>query len=830
MQFPSLTSRVGVHMTWRTRRQVEGNKEGALSAFDRAGEAAVILPRPLRPSLPPNHHPSTRSSPRAMNMGGDRSAGFPGEEDEGRPRPRFFKVLVGDFARRLEIPRDFLGHIPEMGLGGSNVPAAPPVKATLKRSEGKTWAVELEKVDRGVFLTTGWPKFVVENALREYEFLLFGYDKKMHFMVSVFGRNACEKAVRSSGIGAQATTSLERKLPCDIFLTCKRGYTGDELMKTTNNPRRSHSLVMTPDQSDTKIVPVRGSTQGNVHIPSQSFADIHLHEVDGLKDELKTYLLSKVPMDDDKAKAIAEVMRRLHVDRVTVDLFCATLCLYKWNSDAAAEVFNTCRGKPQIQNQFLKQKLVLQFDFIKRELRHFFPTGDDCSPQTHDSRKNSLVVPNVSTQPQQYYLPAVKSKLVDDHELCDLLYKQKRRIVKWRPQRISETPRRSPRLAHLKNSCGSTESALKEKPEVLESSLSSTTDRVEDRTGQAHLLYEKPDRVSKGDNQHAIGSLSLDFKRLKKTLCESVLSEKPQHHQENEEKIDQGNNGEIFEEQVDRNAAETSESFMGRDCIDSSPPTKSEVSSMRINELCLTWKPSVHTNSFENVLLHIQCNNFTKTITHVQGIIRGSPSDLHCSAIIEAVVQKEILKWDSCLQDVDAQRVVIALLEHAKKIKEIHNFNMESRKEEFSTKLQDQLKWQLKELEGVCTSLEFDYKKATCDSNIAVSTSQEQKKKLQALQYEIKGLQQSMMMEDEIQKLVRQVAEHESLVQKSLMERVRVKTVLKSYAQILVEVKERLASNELGLIDVDALVKIEMDNLRKEIEISKGRLLNIIFK
>ncbi|XP_048564424.1 B3 domain-containing protein Os03g0120900-like isoform X1 [Triticum urartu] len=789
-----------------------------------------------------------------MSMNGDRSAGSAMEEDE-EGRPRFFKVLVGDFARRLEIPRDFLSYIPEVGLRGSNI---SPVQAMLKRSEGKTWVVELEKVDCCVFLTTGWTKFVVDNSLREYEFLLFRHDRKMDFMVSVFGRNACEKAVRSSGSAAQATESLERKLPCDMFPTCKRGHSGDELTKITNNLRQSHSLVMIPDQSDTKIFPFQGSTQGNGHISPQSFADIHRHEVDGLKDELKIYLLLKVPMDDDKAKVIAEVMSRLHVDRVTVDLFCAALCLYKWDSDAAAEVLNTCRGKPQIPNQFLKQKLVLQFDFIKRELRHFFPTGDDCPPQIRDSTESSLEEPNLSTQALQNYLPVVKSKLVDDHEPCDLSYKQKRRIVKSRSQQISETPRRSPRLAHLKNSGGSIESGLKEKPEVLESPPSSTIDQVEHRAGHACLLYEKPDHVFKGDRHHAIGilglflirthnclltpyttvkpicafvgSLSQDFKRLKRTRGEVGLSEKPQHNQENEENIDQGNNGEILEEQIDRNSAETSESFMESDWIDSSPPTKSNSSSMIINELCLTWKPSVHTNSLENVLLHIQRDNFMKTITHVQGIIRSFPSDLHCAAIIEAVVQKEILKWDSCLQDVDAQRVVIALLEHAKKIKEIHNFNMESRKEEFSTKLQDQLKWQLKELESVCTSLEFDYKKVTCDGNIAVSTSQEQKKKLHALQDEIKGLQQSMMMEDEIQKLVHQVAEHESLVQKSLMERVRVKTVLKSYKQVLVEVKERLASDELGLIDVNALVKVEMDNLRKEIEISKGRLLNIIFK
>ena len=145
------------------------------------------------------------------------------------------------------MPRGFLSHIPEAGFRGSDIAAASSVKVTLKRSEGKTWVVELEKVHRSVFLTNGWPKFVVENSLREYEFLLFTYNKKMHFMVSVFGWNACEKAVRSSGSGAQAT---ER----DIFPSGKRGYSGDELTNTANNLTHSHSLVKMPDQSDREVI------------------------------------------------------------------------------------------------------------------------------------------------------------------------------------------------------------------------------------------------------------------------------------------------------------------------------------------------------------------------------------------------------------------------------------------------------------------------------------------------------------------------------------------------------------------------------------------------
>jgi len=65
-------------------------------------------------------------------------------------------------------------------------------------------------------------------------------------------------------------------------------------------------------------------------------------------------------MEDDKAKAIAEAMRTLHVDKLAVELFCATLCLYKWRVEAAAEDLNICRGKLNILEQSMKQKLVLQ--------------------------------------------------------------------------------------------------------------------------------------------------------------------------------------------------------------------------------------------------------------------------------------------------------------------------------------------------------------------------------------------------------------------------------------------------------------------------------------
>ena len=113
----------------------------------------------------------------------------------------------------------------------------------------------------------------------------------------------------------------------------------------------------------------------------------------------------------------------------------------------------------------------------------------------------------MSNQPLHFDLAA--SKPVDDHDLCDLSYKQKMRIGKSRSLRTSETPRRSPRLAHLKKSNGSTESGLRQRPGVLELSEASTIDRVEHRGAQVSLLYKKPHTVLEGDRQHIIGMLGL---------------------------------------------------------------------------------------------------------------------------------------------------------------------------------------------------------------------------------------------------------------------------------------------------------------------------------
>lgn len=712
-------------------------------------------------------------------------------------RPRFFKVLIGNFARRIEIPQGFLCYIPDETHIKSDTKVLGSAK--IINGKGNTWPVELEKIDGHVFLTTGWPKFVESNCLVEGEFLVFRYNGNMQFMVSVFGANAVEKAVLSSESGAQATENLQ-ELPCSIIPSRKRWHSDDKLTET--------------------IVTTRQGTQGDEYISSQdTIGFLDADEVGLSKDNLETYF-SKEPMDDDKAKAISEVMRTLHVDKLTVDLFCATLCFYKWKVEAAAEDLNICRGKLQIQVQSLKQKLVLQFDFVKRQLQHFFPPHDDS-----ERIKNNLEGPNLSNQSRQCGLTVapVKRRLVDEHESCDMSHLQKRRIVELQLGSLkSQTPRRSPRLAHLNNIGNSTNKVSKARAEVLKPSAA-TINQVKGTTHKSRSLCEKPDNALKVVREETGGSLRQDLRKLDSPECTVGLSKVHGH--------DQGIDGDKSKEQVEDNAVGSYESLMSTVCSEPSPTNYGLTAHSRINELSFTWKRSQHGNPLKNILLDIQRDNFVNTISSIQKIIRDDSSDVLSADVIEATVRIGILKSDLCLNDRNAQKIVNALLAYAKKVKGKHNFNIEMRKVEFSAKLQDLWKWQLKELEITYASLESDFNKAAANASIFFLTLEEHKKKLHSIKDGVKDLQQALMIEgDEIQKLTRQVAEQETVFQKSVMEKVRAKVALKSYQKILDDIKQRLASTEPGSFDVHALVKVEMDNMSKEIELSKGSLLNINFK
>ncbi|OEL14911.1 B3 domain-containing protein [Dichanthelium oligosanthes] len=542
----------------------------------------------------------------------------------------------------------------------------------LKNAEGKTWPVVFFLINGRVFLTTGWPIFFLSNCLGKAEFLVLVFFLNMHFKVSVFGVNGVEKAVWPSGSGAQATVFFLGEQPCDIFPSSKIFFFGDELTKTVK------SLKLFFLQVD-----ILDHTQVDVHVSFKFFFCFHdLHEVGCSKDELET-CLSQEPMEDDKAFFFSEVMRTLHVDKLAVELFCATLCLYNWKVDAAAEDLNICRGKPQIFEQSLKQKLVFQFFFVKKQLQCFFP------PVFFFER---IVGPNLSNQPLFFFLTVtpVKRRLVDVFFFCDLSHQQKRRIVIFflgSPQ--TPTPRRSPLFFFLNNTCNNTNKVLIFFFDVLKPQPAAIN-QVFFLAQKSFSLHEKPDIFFLAVREETTGSLSQDLRKLDFFFCEVGLSKEHEHdqfffwkmlaHSKNEK------NSFFF---LEINSVGTSDSFMFFFCIESSPNNSGLTAYSRKNELSFTWKHSQHFFFFEKIVLDMQRDNFFFFFTRIQKIIRDDPSDVLSADVIEAVVRIGIFFFYICLQDRNAQKIVFFFLEYAKKVKEKHNFFFFLRKEEFSGKLQD---------------------------------------------------------------------------------------------------------------------------------------------
>ncbi|KAL2240293.1 B3 domain-containing protein At1g49475-like [Sesamum indicum] len=105
-----------------------------------------------------------------------------------KAKPSFFKVLIKDFAQKLNLPPVFVQKYGRM----------LPGTAELRTSFGETWSVKLEIEDEKYCFTGGWSKFVKDAELEVGEFLVFWFNiGKSTFDVSVYGINGCEKEISS---------------------------------------------------------------------------------------------------------------------------------------------------------------------------------------------------------------------------------------------------------------------------------------------------------------------------------------------------------------------------------------------------------------------------------------------------------------------------------------------------------------------------------------------------------------------------------------------------------------------------------------------------------
>ncbi|KAL6180452.1 hypothetical protein ACLB2K_047115 [Fragaria x ananassa] len=94
-------------------------------------------------------------------------------------KPSFFKVLIGDFSKRL---RSYIGLL---------------------------CAVEVESTENGMFFQNGWECFVKDHHLELGDFLIFGYDGESKFSVTIYDRSACEKDVEIAKRRSGSSVSLK---------------------------------------------------------------------------------------------------------------------------------------------------------------------------------------------------------------------------------------------------------------------------------------------------------------------------------------------------------------------------------------------------------------------------------------------------------------------------------------------------------------------------------------------------------------------------------------------------------------------------------------------
>ncbi|KAL5557181.1 hypothetical protein UlMin_039417 [Ulmus minor] len=98
----------------------------------------------------------------------------------------FFKVfLPEDSSKHMCMPQAFVRRFIRTN----------PDNATIRDPAGKSWQVNVVKIDEDLFFETGWEVFVSENSLRLGDFLLFNYDGTSLFDVKIFLRNGCRKGV-----------------------------------------------------------------------------------------------------------------------------------------------------------------------------------------------------------------------------------------------------------------------------------------------------------------------------------------------------------------------------------------------------------------------------------------------------------------------------------------------------------------------------------------------------------------------------------------------------------------------------------------------------------
>ncbi|KAI3968337.1 hypothetical protein MKW92_052326 [Papaver armeniacum] len=117
--------------------------------------------------------------------------------------PSFFKVMSGDFAKKLKIPVNFI----------EKFNGVIPYDSILRSPLG-CWNVKVREEENGsLTFRKGWPDFVESHYLRHEDFVTVKYIGNSQFSVKLYDKNGCEKVFPSyiGSNGAKSIPSRKRK-------------------------------------------------------------------------------------------------------------------------------------------------------------------------------------------------------------------------------------------------------------------------------------------------------------------------------------------------------------------------------------------------------------------------------------------------------------------------------------------------------------------------------------------------------------------------------------------------------------------------------------------
>ncbi|KAI3881065.1 hypothetical protein MKX03_015695 [Papaver bracteatum] len=128
--------------------------------------------------------------------------------------PSFFKVMSGDFSKKLKIPVSFI----------EKFNGVIPYDSILRSPLG-CWNVKVrEEEDGSLSFRKGWPDFVESHYLCKEDFVTVKYIGNSQFSVKLYGKNGCEKVFPSS-IGSNGAKWIPSRKRKEYEETCKGTFT-----------------------------------------------------------------------------------------------------------------------------------------------------------------------------------------------------------------------------------------------------------------------------------------------------------------------------------------------------------------------------------------------------------------------------------------------------------------------------------------------------------------------------------------------------------------------------------------------------------------------------